>query len=211
MKKAWAIIALVVLVCFGINGLFLLGDMDMTTSHPSDNTTMVCVWFEYVNPRPEFGDYIMNIYPYIDAIIYCFLPVTSLIVLNTLIIYHLRKSRQKHTNSKSHIETQVTVMLLLVTTIYVALVTPLTTANIILAVDPEMLSQTMIIISSNLTYLNHSVNIILYILGSTQFRREMIAFLMMLLCCVRRTLNDDTTRSSSRKHSRSTRQASFRY
>ncbi len=211
MRKAWCIIALVILISFGINGLFLFGDMDMTTVHPSDNTTMVCVWFEYVNPRPEFGDYIMNIFPYIDAILYCFLPVISLIVLNSLIIYHLRKSRQKHTNSKTHIETQVTIMLLLVTTIYVAMVTPLTAANIILAVDPEMLSQTMIIISSNLTYVNHSVNIILYVIGSTQFRRELIAFLVAFCCCGRRVQNDDATRSSSRKQSRSTRAGSERH
>lgn len=144
--------------------------------------------------------FLFMVWPWIDAVVYCFLPLSTLFILNILIIYTVKKSRKMRQRmmenpesnsaanngasadtSKTSKENQITRMLLLVSFAFLLLVGPMAIIIIVerrfdLSTTPHQaaiyhLART---IMNNLMYTNHSLNFLLYCLSAKRFREALL-------------------------------------
>ena len=125
-----------------------------------------------------------TIYRWIDASIYCFIPITLLCLLNGLIVRLILNSKTNQAcctsivKKRNKMETQITVMLLTTTSIFCLLTMPIAIALIITSLNPRKISPATWAGLILLEITNHSINVLIYSCSSAQFRYH----LKTLLC-----------------------------
>ena len=147
----------------------------------------------------DHEDFHNEVWPWIDATMYSFLPFVLLLVFNILIIYdnrkhflrrstlHARRAKAKNHNSRFHF--RLSAMLVTVSIVFLVLSSP----NVILILIrnkyfdfsqgvKDLRDIAVFSLWSRTTsfclYLNHSINLVLYCLSGQRFRRELINLLM---------------------------------
>lgn len=90
-QRAWATISVFFIILCGINGHYLSGAIGQERS--GNRTTAHCL--ENKELYPNYYRFYKIIWPKIDMIVFCFLPVCIMIVCNLRIIYILRRKREK--------------------------------------------------------------------------------------------------------------------
>ncbi|KAI0227368.1 hypothetical protein LSAT2_022197 [Lamellibrachia satsuma] len=136
----------------------------------------------------SYGVFHIYIWPWIDASVYSFFPLTMLAIFNPLIIHTVRQRavEQKQLSDSSQAtnqkgtEQQITTMLLFVTFSFIILTGPIAVTLILeKSWDPPKEAHGSAIwrlwrtIVSNLMYTNHAINFLLYSLSGQKFRREL--------------------------------------
>ncbi|KAK6180134.1 hypothetical protein SNE40_012339 [Patella caerulea] len=127
-----------------------------------------------------------KIYPWIDAIVYCFIPVSSLFILNILIIKNLKNSKlnlNDCTNRQSAInkqQKQITIMLILVSVAFLVLTGPIGAMLVIqrylwIPKTPGDLADYRLIhaVIDNMMLSNHALNFIIYVVSGQKFRQQL--------------------------------------
>ncbi|XP_041374222.1 thyrotropin-releasing hormone receptor-like [Gigantopelta aegis] len=134
--------------------------------------------------------FLYRIYPWIDSIMYCILPMTSLFVLNMVMLRHMKKvirSRQsmqclhaKENQSSQSSQRQMTTMLLLVSFSFLILTGPIGTFLVVRrnAWTPKMPKEKAIMdllssVINNMAYTNHAINFVFYCFSGQRFRNEL--------------------------------------
>ena len=112
----------------------------------------------------------------IDATVYCFVPFTIMILSNSLICLKLRKGeKDKHLSPYEQMAKQqgqrITLMLMLVSSVFCALIAPVSFHYILHKTSRPSLIYVYLI---NLDCLNHAVNFVLYVLSGKKFRTELL-------------------------------------
>lgn len=149
---------------------------------------------------------IHNIWPWIDAAVYSFLPFTILMVLNSFIIRSICKSKGRrkllmpiyHKKSESPLVSKLskdnrktTIMLFAVSSVFLVTTLPMNVALILntfwnnsINRSSEDLAtlQLLYVISKMLMYINHSINFVLYCALGKKFRKALIK-----IACIRCT------------------------
>ncbi|XP_041374216.1 probable G-protein coupled receptor 139 [Gigantopelta aegis] len=138
--------------------------------------------------RGETTRFFLNkVYPWMDSMIYCVIPLSSLFVLNTVMIHHMRKHIRRRQSMRTVTATdyqssqrQMTVMLLLVSCFFLLFTGPM---GIFLIVDKyvwisrtakeKAVSRLLHSIIDNMVFTNHAVNFIFYCFSGERFRTEL--------------------------------------
>ena len=158
----------------------------------------MCLFSNSATVDMSYGVFHIYIWPWIDASVYSFFPLTMLVVFNVLIIHSVRQraaemkqlsdadTKPDTGTTKSGTEQHITTMLLSVTFAFIILTGPIAVTLILEKFwDPPTEAHGSAIwrqwrtIVSNLTYKNHAINFLLYSLSGQKFRRE----LRRLLTC----------------------------
>ncbi|ESO90695.1 hypothetical protein LOTGIDRAFT_163961 [Lottia gigantea] len=175
-----------------------------------DGNSTIC------SPSGETNAYFLGkIWPWIDSVWYCYLPLACLCILNVFIISNIRKAgrfqrqmtqssttgsegRNKAKNNSGK-ERQITVMLLLVTFCFLILVGPMAMIIIIekyywVRVTPyeQAVYHLVRTVLNNMMYTNHALNFILYYISGQRFREQM----QQILCPCRHTSSGNRQASS---------------
>ena len=124
-----------------------------------------------------------SIYAIIFILYYPVVPITSLFFMNFSIIKSLwqrRKNTDITQNSKQHIEWQVTMMLILVSTVFVILLSPFEVRAIYVyfigkGSTPKSFAKFALAfsITNALLYANNTINFYLYLLSGKKFRNDL--------------------------------------
>ena len=149
--------------------------------------------FCYYESNTDYFWFESRVFKWIDASIYCFIPISSLSILNGLIVNLLLKAKEESktmtsadvlstVHRKRATERQITVMLLVTTTIFCACTMPIAIALIIYSLDYESISPLGWSFVVLFELINHSVNVLIYSCGCQQFRRQ-----LKMVLCFRRT------------------------
>ncbi|KAI0220141.1 hypothetical protein LSAT2_028332 [Lamellibrachia satsuma] len=158
----------------------------------------MCLFSNSATLDMSYGFFHIYIWPWIDASVYSFFPLTMLVVFNVLIIHSVRQraaemkqlsdadTKPGTGTTSSGTEQQITTMLLSVTFAFIILTGPIAVTLILEKFwDPPTEAHGSAIwrlwrtIVSNLMYTNHAINFLLYSLSGQKFRRE----LRRLLTC----------------------------
>ena len=159
--------------------------------------------------KQQFEYFSSNVWPWLDAIMYTFLPFGIILICNIIIISLVLKSlreRQAMTSvnkeSKQDSETnRMTQMLLVISFFFILTTTPISMYLLFADPnDPDRISENSIgyIIVNFTASLNHSCNFIMYSLSGPTFRAE----LKRLFSCMNKTGNDVTIGSMMSSRSR---------
>ncbi|KAK6178872.1 hypothetical protein SNE40_011359 [Patella caerulea] len=138
--------------------------------------------------------FIRKIWPWFDAVVYCYLPLSCLFTLNILIIREVKKAgntKRQLTQSSDNTadneaqsesrkqERQITIMLLLVSFCFLIFVSPMAVIIVVeryywLPVFPHDKAVFHLVrtITNHMMYLNHALNFLLYFLSGRRFRDE---------------------------------------
>ncbi|XP_041374224.1 growth hormone secretagogue receptor type 1-like [Gigantopelta aegis] len=178
-KKASIVITGIGLFSFALN-LHHVFTKGMITSADGSSSC----WIVGDEPTKFF---VGKIYPWIDSFIYSILPMTSLFVLNIVMIVTMNRAMQsRHTmhgsrsNSSGDVgQRQLTVMLLLVSFAFLVLTGPM---GILLLLSrytwhPETLGELAVSklthsVVDNMMYANHAINFVFYCMSGRRFRDE---------------------------------------
>lgn len=190
MRKARFVTLALGVFCLGLNiPHLIMRDAEWKVSSKTGIRSISCTF-----SHSDYKFYLSQVWPWIDASIYSFIPLALLFILNILIVVQLRTAnvRQKsmistasvrHPNSGggSKATRQITKMLLIVSTFFLICTTPVVCVIIIenYAWDPNTdtpqqladhaVIRTIVVI---LMYCNHVVNFGLYYSSSKSFRTE---------------------------------------
>lgn len=188
-RRRAAIASVIVITAFaGVNLHFFF-----TTTY----TNNVCT------AKKEHLDFFTNIWSWIDATVYSFLPFTLLLVMNIIIIVCMTKADRRKRNMTNQFKMKrkeeqrntinsrkLTIMLLSITCAFIVLTAPSMVINILREKgqpyfnleNPKDMARYILTrqISRILLYLNHSVNFFLYCVTGSKFRRELSAMLQCL-------------------------------
>lgn len=169
--------------------------------------------------RPSSWTMINNIWPWIDALVYSFLPFTILVVLNGFIIRSVCKSKDRRKklmslprrSTKSHLVSRLskenrktTMMLFSVSCTFLVTALPMNVATILNtfwnnSTDKSMKEFSILYllysIAKMLMYMNHSINFVLYCALGTNFRKAL--YRIVTPKCRRNNDNYHTKRLSS--------------
>lgn len=200
LKVARISIALVVVVFVSVN-IHFLWSVKLQEYHYNNVTISKC------QAQRQFQYLVEDIWPWVDAGIYSFVPFFSIIVLNCFIIRKIllaRKTRNvlsQHTSlSKGNNETEmgkksgemsvkITIMLLSVSFTFLITTLPMNLVLIHSSVSGKSGSeedvsfakqQLMGTLAEMLMYVNHSINFFLYCTTGKKFRGQ---FQSLLCCC----------------------------
>ncbi|KAK6166314.1 hypothetical protein SNE40_023041 [Patella caerulea] len=204
VRKARIIILIELLIVFLLDmHNFFTRQMVLT----EDGTETQC------SSEGEMNQYFLSkVYPWIDAVWYCYLPLLCLCILNILIITQIKKSgkmqrRMTQTDRASNVnkadssarERQITTMLLLVTFCFLLFVSPMA---VIIVVEKYMwvretphesaVYHLVRTVFNNMMYTNHALNFLLYFMSGKRFRDQFTA-----LFCPCRNKGDSLTPASS--------------
>ena len=158
------------------------------------NGTLQCLTTDIATSTMPYGDFHVNIWPWIDATVYSFIPCISLFVLNILIVVKLRSTRKLKVRTSGGTKPQrdqITKTLLIVTFAFLILSLPIAIIVVVekfWEFESDLYQQAVWslcrTIAGFLECINHSINIFLYCLGGERFRETV----MKILCydCVRR-------------------------
>ena len=144
------------------------------------NGTTSCLLSGMATSDMPHGYFHVYIWPWIDSVIYSFIPIISLFILNSLIIYRIKSSVQmagkNSKEARSHSE-QITRTLLLVSFAFLTLTSPIAVMLIVeknweYQADPYQLALYSVLrtVGGLTQCINHSINFCLYCLGGKQFR-----------------------------------------
>ncbi|XP_071100698.1 probable G-protein coupled receptor B0563.6 [Haliotis cracherodii] len=166
--------------------------------------------------------FVTKIWPWVDAVVYCYGPLTCLLVVNVLIITEVKRAgrmQREMTNKGAGEKTaadarsrerQVTVMLLSVSFTFLIFVTPMAVIIVVeryfwVQHNAHEQAQYHLVrtICNNMMYTNHALNFVLYCVGGKRFRDQFFA----IFCCVdkqkqaamaRSMMSMDTSTTNSR-------------
>nr|KAG5709445.1 hypothetical protein BaRGS_023127 [Batillaria attramentaria] len=189
LRRARILVAVEALLVFGLDmqhlilrGMVFDEEQGESFCMPKGETTMF---------------YLFKIWPWIDGVIYCYAPLSCLVIFNILILKQVRSSRSfqsktagpeaggsssdKTSSSKmSEKELQLTRMLLLVTTAFLVCVGPMAVVIVVeryywIPVTNLEKAQYHLVrtILNNLDYTNHALNFLLYCFSGQRFREEL--------------------------------------
>ncbi|ESP01663.1 hypothetical protein LOTGIDRAFT_139345 [Lottia gigantea] len=139
--------------------------------------------------------FIRKVWPWFDAVVYCYLPLTCLFTLNILIIREVRQAghnqrqltksnstggeENKQTTEKKNQERQITIMLLLVSFCFLIFVSPMAVIIVVeryywIPTEPHDKAVYHLVrtITNHMMYLNHSLNFLLYFISGRRFRDQ---------------------------------------
>ena len=191
LRNARITIGIICTAILGLNLNHLFTRPDVV--NPRTNAT-TCLSRTLVFYSDSFQTYHLKIWPWIDATMYSFIPILSLIVMNTMILIKLRQSYSKHRQisyrksddiSPENPQRQITVMLLMTTTFFVILTMPVALIvifekNWVTTTPYETAVKRLVVeITSALMYTNHAINFWLYCFAASRFRQE----LLRMFCC----------------------------
>ncbi|XP_076105281.1 putative G-protein coupled receptor 139 [Mytilus galloprovincialis] len=157
------------------------------TKQSLDGSNFVCAAYAYEN-------FVCRIFPWINLILYSFLPCLTLLIFNILIIICLMKTKHiPNTMTKDDCQIRNTHRKLAITLIFISFAWIITTTPRplygLFAPKPksyEDMADTLMwrVICYQLMYINHAVNFFLYCLSGEKFRIQFKKFLCQL--CRRR-------------------------
>ena len=173
----------VLFVCAAEAHLFVFYDLTFPDRQPtSARTPLECT----VNKTQHRQYYFFRsvIYPKLTLIVYTIIPLTIIIMGNTMLVRTVRRA-SKRSRSTTNKKQSVTRMLYAVSILYTILTSP---ASIFLAIAPASYElkpgfRLQWILLRLLFYLCHSVNFLLFCASGTFFRRECRAFLSSVYQC----------------------------
>ncbi|XP_045208618.2 probable G-protein coupled receptor 139 [Mercenaria mercenaria] len=136
-------------------------------------------------PKERYGDFIHFVWYWIDGALYAIIPLSVILVLNSLIIYDTRKSRKTLT-ARGRSSHECTRMLLTTTIVFVLLVLP----NCLFFIcrgywnwrkTSHSIAQYHLVyqIVFMLSDLNHAINFYLYCLSGRNFREKFLQLLCL--------------------------------
>ena len=173
-KHCVIVIGVIILIFLTLNchNLFTRQVLDVW-----DNTTM-CLHGRIATSDMPYGDFHVYVWPWIDAAIYSFVPITSIFVLNSLIIAKVKMStKMPGKNVKDTQSKQLTRTLLIVSFSFLFLTLPIGVVLIVeknwdFVDDPFQydLWSFFRAIAELMELMNHSINFFLYCFGGGQFR-----------------------------------------
>lgn len=166
---------------------------------------------------PNHVQLVQDIWPWVDAFLYSFLPFVVISVLNALIIRQVVRARRNRSGLQSNMPNQrnraqesslkLTVMLLTISFAFLLTTLPMNISLIVTAFfnqyhnDYHLVSRFKLArtITELLMYVNHSMNFYLYCATGQKFRHELVS----MLChrwhyCENRTIA--TTMDNSQSH-----------
>lgn len=149
---------------------------------------------------PSWEFYMQHVRPWLAFILYAFIPIVSVFVLNMLIIHRLVKVHRKATSegrgSRSIASSSLTAMFFGVSIVFLVLVTP-SMLNYAISAYRRETSVTFLVtlILDSLSYVNHSVNFFLYCLTGRRFRAVFMG--MAATCFGRRPPEEKTSRTTT--------------
>ncbi|KAF6027794.1 hypothetical protein EB796_013899 [Bugula neritina] len=136
--------------------------------------------------KDEFALFYANVWPWIDAAVYSFVPFISLLVLNVIILFFVGKANKRRQNMAKNSKSSnhaLTVMLLSITFAFLILTAPAVVIHILREkgepyfnlTDPSDFAKYTLTrqVSRVLLYLNHSINFFLYCVAGPKFRNEL--------------------------------------
>lgn len=136
----------------------------------------------------------LKVFPWIDAMLYSFIPLIVIFILNVLIVHQLkvmRKTREEmgqHQNNDQ--DKQITRMLLVVSFSFLILTTPMAViliAGKYIEVPTGSVEEAILNLLRTVSYLlqslNHSINFFLYTVSANKFRQQFLS----LVCPCRQT------------------------
>ena len=173
-RKSYIVIAVIIVLLFILNGHILFA-YELVVF---DSGSKACL------PKPKFEYFSSNVWPWLDAMMYTFLPFGIILICNIIIISLVLKSlreRQAMTSvnkeSKQDSETnRMTQMLLVISFFFILTTTPISMYLLFSDPnDPDRFSENSIafIIVNFTASLNHSCNFIMYSLSGPTFRAEL--------------------------------------
>jgi hypothetical protein len=219
VKKAKVATLILTCILFSMNSHFLFSHSYVTRRNNESGCQSKSEAYDY---------FIQNLWPWIDASKYSFIPLLTIIFFNVLIIYNLIKASTiiKNMSSNHKLQTnkqnstpsghntqsnsssnnrRLTIMLLVVSMTFCILSTPLVLLQILEKANIGSRYVAFYSICLLLQYFNHSINFFLYVISGKLFRREFIALLCDSIFCFKRKIisqNEKSTFSESLHNSR---------
>ncbi|XP_069114762.1 probable G-protein coupled receptor 139 [Argopecten irradians] len=211
MRKARYIVFVPILALCLVNFHFLWTVQLRFDESNTTNPVYIC------DAGPKFSDLVNEVWVWVDAGIYSFVPFVILLILNGRIIQKVcvakneRKQlitadrngcsniRSKHSGT-GEVSRKLTMMLLMVSFTFLLTTLPM---NIILIMTKSWNEQNQQqradfylakTVSELLMYLNHTINFFLYCISGRKFRRQILS----LLCREVPNHNEDTTLAATR-------------
>ena len=150
---------------------------------------------------PAHATLVEDVWPWVDAALYSFLPSMVIILLNCLIIrqvilaHRSRSSMQEgaYENRRPSHEgsTRLTIMLLTISFTFLLTTLPMNVINIVIAFNSSAISDLSTVakfklamsVTQMLMYMNHSMNFFLYCATGQKFRHQLV----WLMCYSKRT------------------------
>lgn len=186
-KRAAVVMVIIFLLLVAINSHFLFS-VKYFTFTLDGKTHSQCMGI--------YETFMTEIWPVCDAFIYSFAPFIIIIVMNTIIIYTVK---HRHgfmaSNGKSQGEIQremkLTVMLIMISFTFLITTVPVNITMIVVRLlrnstkdicQVFFLTKSIKAVVSMLMYVNHSMNVFLYLLTGQKFRQELFMFLRELGC-----------------------------
>ncbi len=130
-------------------------------------------------PYPRYEAFILFYWPYIDLVLYSFLPSLVMGITNGLIVFKMKKSSCAHNHvqysAMAKNSQKITVMLITVSTSFICLTLPVEGFTIYVERTSYnfYLDNIWFALVNVLKYLNHSINFFLYIVSAEKFRIEL--------------------------------------
>ena len=187
-KRALTVISFLLCLMFTIN-LHFFWTADVVSYQHGDEMIEQCAGLD------AFKTLVVDIWPWVDAIIYSFLPFVSILVLNALIIRQVIRARrhrtelqsssvyreQKHARQQQESNYKLTVMLLTISFTFLLTTLPVNISLIATAFwnpyvkDLKVVAKFTLIrtITELLMYTNHSMNFFLYCATGQKFRQQL--------------------------------------
>ena len=185
-ERAIKVVLILLLILFLLNCHFFW-TVQIIYIHHNDDSIAQCAGGE------RYGMLINEVWPWIDAFIYSFLPFVIILVLNTLIIRQIIRAKKNRLRLQmcgsqvsglkvSHMDSgKISVMLLTISIAFLVLTMPI---NILLIVTrfptteintiEQMINfRLALTVMELLMYLNHSINFILYCATGQKFRQQL--------------------------------------
>ncbi|ELT97917.1 hypothetical protein CAPTEDRAFT_223047 [Capitella teleta] len=147
---------------------------------------------------PALKHYMIFVRPWVAFTLYTLIPISSVFVLNLLIIQRLISVHRatKGSRSSNFAQSSLTAMFLSVSIVFVVLLTPAMLNHATRAYREETsLSYLITAILDSCSYLNHSVNFFLYCLTGRRFRAVFVA--MVSGCCGRHVPEEKMSRTTT--------------
>ena len=167
LKTAKRICLISALIFFVFNAQFFF----VYDSKTETNGMKICVWVHV--PEDYHATYIQ-----IDAFLYTFIPLSVMVTANSLIILKFMVAKWKNRDGGTESVNQAlsksavkgSVMLLTVSFAFIILTGPMSVYTSMIESDPPIIVYG---ITAILTYLNHSINGVLYCISGSRFRQEL--------------------------------------
>ena len=183
-KQSFKIIALILLLMLLLNSHFL-ATTQIGYYEIDDDKILTC------SSSEGYEYFVEHVWPWIDAMLYCFVPFFVISLLNGLIIKEIVESRRRRAELLQHQilsynvmnenSTRLTLMLLCVTFIFLLCTLPMMATMIYASytsLDDVNLEKTAKFTlartcSEMLMYAHHSINFYVYLLSGSRFREEL--------------------------------------